>query len=368
MRKAFKYRIYLTHGQRRILEQQLEECRWVYNQVLAARRAAYAEGAPLGLYDTVNLLPDWKAERPTLKHVHSQVLQNICQRVHLSFESFFQRVKRGAEDVGYPRFKPLGRYDSITYPQYGNGVRLEGARLIVSKIGAVQVILHRPIEGTPKTATIRRCSTGKWYVCFSCECVEPSHLPETGLQVGIDVGLRTFATFSTGQEIANPRFFRREECALAKAQRRLSNEKQGASERAQRRKIVARVHERIAWRRGDFAHQHSRRIVNQFDLIAVEDLSVNQMLHNHCLAKSIADAAWSQFASLLAYKAAWAGRKYVAVNPAYTSQDCSSCGHRQPLSLSDRTYTCPCCGIVLDRDLNASLNILSVGQHTLASA
>ena len=233
------------------------------------------------------------------------------------------------------------------------------------------------MEGTPKTATISRSSTGKWYVCFSCECAEPAPLPETGRQVGIDVGLKTFATFSTGQEIATPRFFRGEEQALAKVQRRLSKEEKGTPERAKRRRVVARVHERIAWRRGDFAHQHSRRIADGYDLIAVEDLSVNRMTHTqhtqhtqhtHCLAKSIQDAAWSQFADRLSYKAAWAGRRYVAVNPAYTSQDCSSCGHRQALSLADRTYTCPCCGVVLDRDLNASLNILALGQQCLASA
>ena len=143
------------------------------------------------------------------------------------------------------------------------------------------------------------------------------------------MGLKTFATLSDGQEIANPRFFRREEHALAKVQRRLSKEEKGTPERAKRRRVVARVHERTRWRRGDFTHQHSRRIVNQFDLIAVEDLSVNRMVHNHCLAKSIHDAAWSQFADLLSYKAAWAGRRYVAVNPAYTSQDCSQCGHRK---------------------------------------
>ncbi len=132
------------------------------------------------------------------------------------------------------------------------------------------------------------------------------------------MGLRTFATLSTGREIANPRFFRAEEKALAKAQRRLSKEEKGTPERATRRHVVARVHERIAWRRSDFTHQHSRRIVNQFDLIAVEDLAVNRMTHTHCLAKSIQDAAWRQFTALIAYKAAWAGRQYVAVNPAYT--------------------------------------------------
>ena len=151
--------------------------------------------------------------------------------------------------------------------------------------GLVKLILHRPLEGTPKTATIcrRSSSTGKWYVSFACACAEPAPLPETGQQVGIDVGLKTFATLSTGAEIATPRFFRPEERALAKAQRRLSHEETGAPERRAQRKVVARVHERIAWRQGDFAHQHSRRIVNHFDLIAVEDLTVNRMVHNHCL-------------------------------------------------------------------------------------
>jgi putative transposase len=135
-----------------------------------------------------------------------------------------------------------------------------------------------------------------------------------------------------------------------------------------RRKVVARVHERIAWRRGDYAHQHSRRIVDTFDLIAVEDLSVNRMVHTQCLATSIHDAAWSQFADFLSYKAAWAGRRHVAVNPAYTSPDCSQCGHRQHLARSDRIYTCPCGGVVFDRDFNASLNMLRLGQQSLASA
>ncbi|MDQ2999083.1 MAG: transposase, partial [Chloroflexota bacterium] len=245
MRKTFKYRIYLTKGQRRILEQQLEECRWVYNQVLAARRDAYAEGAPLGLYDTVNLLPDWKAERPALKQVHSQVLQNICQRIHLAFESFFQRVKRGVEGVGFPRFKQLGRYDSITYPQYGNGVRLDANRLIVSKIGAVQVVLHRPIEGTPKTVTLTRSATSKWYVCISCE-TSAHPLPPTEQITGIDVGLASFATLSNGAQIENPRFYRRDEADLKRVQKRKDAAQNAANwpENAKQKLILGKIHER----------------------------------------------------------------------------------------------------------------------------
>ncbi len=370
MRKTFKYRLYPNKQQRRILAQQLEECRWLYNELLAARRDAWEQRqASVRLYDQQATLPLLKATRPALAAVQSQVLQNVAVRIDLAFQAFFRRVRAG-EKPGYPRFRGKWHYDSITYPQVPVGCKLdtETRRVRLHGVGQVKIIPHRPLEGVPKTATICRSSTDKWYVCLSCEWVEPSPLPATGQQVGIDVGLKTFATLSTGAEVANPRFFRAEEKALAKAQRRLSKEENDTPERAKRRKVVARVHERMAWRRGDFTHQHSRRIVDGFDLIAVEDLSVNRMVHNHCLAKSIHDAAWSQFTSLLSYKAAWADRKYVAVNPAYTSQDCSQCGHRPTRSLSDRTSACPCCGVVLDRDYNASLNSLRLGQQSLASA
>jgi putative transposase len=370
MRKTFQYRLFPTHAQQRLLDQQLEECRWLHNHLLAERQDAWEQRQEsLRLYDQQATLPALKAERPALAGVQSQVLQHVAVRIDLAFQAFFRRCKAG-ETPGYPRFRGKGRYDSLTFPQVPVGCKLEAGtqRLYVMHVGRIKLVYHRPLEGTPKTATVRRSRSGKWYVSFSCECAEPLPLPETGRQVGIDVGLKSFATLSSGDAIANPRFFGQEEQALAQAQRRLSKEEKGTPERAARRKVVARVHERVAWRRGDFAHQHSRHIVNRFDLIAVEDLAVNRMTHTQCLAKSIHDAAWSPFADLLAYKAAWAGRTFVAVNPAYTSQDCSQCGHRQPLSLSDRTYTCPCCGVVLDRDYNASLNILRVGQHSLASA
>jgi putative transposase len=294
-----------------------------------------------------------------LAGVHSQVVQNVAVRLDLAFQAYFRRVRAG-ETPWSPRFRGPGRYDSLTFPQAPVGCRLDGAeqRVRLANVGQVKVLLHRPLEGTRKTATVTRSSTGKWSVCFSCECAEPSPVPATGRQVGIDVGLKPFATLSAGQEIAKARFFRREEHALAQAHRRLSQEEQGTPERGKRRTVVARVHAHTRWRRGDFTHQHSRRIVNQCDVIAIKDVSVNRMVHNHCLAKSIRDAAWGQFAHLLSSTAAWAGRRCVAVNPAYTSQDCSQCGHRKTdHSLADRTYTCSCCGVVLYRDFNASLNM-----------
>jgi putative transposase len=183
--------------------------------------------------------------------------------------------------------------------------------------------------------------------------------------VGIDVGLKTFATLSTAEEIENPRFFRQEEKALAKVQRTHSKLAKGTPERRTHRKVVARVHERTRWRRDNFTHQQSRRIVDAFGLICVEDLHVNRMQHNHCLAKSIADAAWSAFFSQLSCKAEEAGRQFIKVNPAYTSQDCSRCHHRQKMPLSERMYHCPCCLLSMDRDLNASLNIKALGLQSV---
>jgi putative transposase len=370
MLRAFKFRLHPNRQQQRLLERQLEEFRWLYSHLLAERRDAWEQQQKsLRYYDQAMTLHILKATRPSLARVNTQALQNVAVRIDLAFKAYFRRVKAG-ETPGYPRFRGCGRYNSLTYPQAPSGCKLDtdGKRLRLHGVGSFKIILRRPMEGAPKTATITRCSTGKWYVCFSCECAEPPPLPASRQQAGIDVGLTTFATLSVGQHIANPRFFRQEERALAKVQRRLSKEEKGTPERVKRRCVVARVHECITWRRSDFTHQHSRRIVNNFDLIAVEDLSVNWMTHNHCLAKSIHDAAWGQFASLLAYKAAWAGRRFMAVNPAYTSQDCSQCGHRQTLTLAGRIYTCPCCGIILDRDYNAAKNTLALGQQCLASA
>ncbi len=369
MRKTFKYRLSPTKRQVKILSSQLEECRWLYNHFLGERKQAWEERQEgISLYDQQAELPALKADHPALKDVHSQITQNVAVRIDLAMQAFFRRVKEG-ETPGYPRFKGQGRYDSLTFPQVPSGCNLmeDGRHVYVSKVGDIKIVYHRVLEGVPKTATIKRSRTGKWYITFSCEW-EPTALPPTGKPVGIDVGLHTFATLSdvAADPIENPRFFREEEKALGRAQRKLSKEEKDTPKREKRRKVVARTHERITWRRENFAHQKSRAIVNTYDVIAVEDLSINRMVHTHCLAKSIYDAAWGQFAELIARKAAWAGRRYVAVNPAYTSQDCSLCHHRKSdLTLADRIYHCDCCGLTIDRDLNAAFNILALGLQCL---
>jgi putative transposase len=365
MKKTVVYRIYPTKKQLHRLEATLEECRWLYNHLLEARKTAYEQhGKSVSCSSQQATYPMLKEQRPSLNTVHSQVLQNVAVRVDLAFKAFFRRRKAG-EKPGYPRFKGHGRYDSFTYPQSGFSITHD-TRVCLSKIGSVKMVYHRPVKGKIKTCTIRRSSTGKWYVCFSVEC-EPERLPEAPSHVGIDVGLKTFATLSTGEEIENPRFFRKEEKALAKVQRKHSKLAKGSAERRKHRKAVARVHERIKFRRENFTHQQSRAIVDVSGFIAVEDVHVNRMTHNPCLAKSIADAAWSQFFDQLSHKAEEAGRTLVKVNPAYTSQDCSRCHHRQKMPLAERVYECPCCGLVIDRDLNAAKNILAVGLHSIGT-
>src|SRR5450755_3051855 len=362
MRKSFQYRLYPTKKQQRTLTTHLEECRLLYNHLLEMRKAAYErDGIFLSCFQQQRTYSVLKEERPSLRDVHSQVLQNVAVRVDLSFKAFFRRCKAG-EKAGYPRFKGDGRYDNMTYPQSGFTITQDD-RVCLSKIGTIKMVSHRQIIGTSKTCTVHRSSTNKWYVTFSVEC-EPQRLSDQPKQVGIDVGLKTFATLSTGEEIENPRFFRTEEKALARVQRKHSRLAKGTKERRRQRRVVARVHERTKWRRDNFTHQQSRKIVNQFGVICVEDLHVNRMVHTHCLAKSISDAAWSQFFDQLSCKAEEAGRVFIKVNPAYTTQDCSRCHHRQKMPLSERVYHCPCCFLVIDRDLNASYNILGLGLQS----
>jgi len=367
MHKSFKYRIYPTKSQRSRMERTLDLCRWVYNQTLAYRKNAWEQdNKSVSKFETYNKLPEWKVEKPELTEVHSQVLQNAQERVDLAFKAFFRRVKSG-EKPGYPRFKGKGRYDSFTYPQ--SGFKLLSGKLRLSKIGDIKIKLHRPIEGKIKRLTIRRTSTGKWFACFSVEIDDPLKPPwKDGSMVGIDVGLESFATLSNGEKIDNPRFFRSEEKALAKAQKRLSKCEKGSPERRKALKVVQRIHERIANRRYDFAHQISNQLVSKYGLIAFEDLSIKNMLQNHNLAKSISDAAWRMLVTVTSYKAESAGSIVVLVDPRNTSQLCSRCGLKVPKSLSDRVHECPQCGLVMDRDENAAINILRLGLQSLPKA
>ena len=346
--RSFKYRIFPSHAQITRMNGMLALLCELYNAALQERRDAYRlERKTIRYIDQQNQLPEIKEIRPELKEIHSQVLQDVLRRLDKAFQAFFRRVKERTGRAGFPRFRSHKRYDSFTYSQ--SGFALKDGCLRLSKIGGVKIKLHRPLEGKVKTLTITRSATGKWYACFVVE-VEPQPLPENDRAVGIDVGLSHFATLSTGEQIANPRFFRTDEKAVAKAQRR------------EKRKAARRIHERIANRRRDFAHQLSHALVSLYGAIFFEKLTIQGMVKNHCLAKSISDAAWNQLVNFTRYKAANAGAVCSQVDPRGTSQRCAGCGAVVLKDLSQRIHNCSC-GLRLDRDHNAALNILALGLH-----
>lgn len=342
-----------------LLTETVETCRRLYNHALGERKAAYQErGESIGFARQSAGLPSLKRESPSLSRVYAQVLQDVLRRVDRAFQAFFRRVKAG-EKPGYPRFKGKGWYDSFTYPQWGNGVKLDGGRLILSKIGAIRLHKDRPLEGKPKTCTVVRKADG-WYAHIVC-AEQPKSLPPAGKAVGIDVGLESFATLSDGTQIANPRYYRAAERKLKQAQRRLSRRVKGSNRYHKARALFAKAHLKVKRARQDFAHKIARALVNTYDHIAVEQLNIRGMLRHHPLAKSISDAGWGRFLRILIAKAASAGRVVVEVNPAGTSQVCAQCGESVPKRLAVRWHSCPYCGCELHRDHNAALNILKKG-------
>jgi len=354
MLKTYKYRLYPNKEQSQKLHQTCFLCSLVYNQFLEERRDAWEIGKrSLTTYEQINSLPYKKEEANQLKEVFSQVLQDVGCRVDKTFKAFFRRVKT-SEKPGYPRFKPARRYDSFTYPQAG--FAFNDNKLVLSKIGEVKIKLHRPLDGEVKTLTIHR-QNGKWYACFSVE-VEIKKLPTINKACGIDVGLEKFATLSTGETFENPRKLRKAEKKLKKHQRQLSKKKKGSTRRKKAVWKLARCHEKVANQRRDTHHKVARKLINQYDTIAVEDLQIKNMVKNHHLAKSIGDAGWGNFVLILTSKAESAGRKVIKVNPKGTSQICSECGTEVKKKLSQRWHNCPTCKLSIDRDINAAINIL----------
>ncbi|SHF49122.1 transposase, IS605 OrfB family, central region [Desulforamulus putei DSM 12395] len=354
MLKTYKYRLYPTKEQSHKMHEICFLCSLVYNQFLEERREAWEIfGVSLSCYEQIKALPIKKEDDPRLKQVFSQVLQDVARRVDKTFRAFFRRVKAG-ETPGYPRFKPAQRYNSFTYPQ--SGFSLKDNRLVLSKIGPVKIKLHRPMDGKVKTLTIRR-QNGKWYACFSVE-IDAVPLPPTGKVCGIDMGLEKFLTTSNGEMFHNPRQLRQAEKKLKQHQRRVSRRKKGSNRRKKAVRDLARCHEKVANQRRDLHHKVACSLVNRYDMIAIEDLQVKNMTQNHHLAKSIADAGWGNFRLILTSKAESAGRKVVEVDPKHTSQLCSRCGAEVKKKLSQRWHHCPACGLSIDRDVNAAINIL----------
>ena len=339
------------------MQDALDACRWVYNKTLGVRRGAWENNREsLSLYDTHNLLVGWKQEEPWLaRQAFSQSLQNAQMRVDLAFKAFFRRVKAG-EKPGYPRFRGADRYDSFAFPQGGFGL-IDDGHLRISKVGIVKIKLHRPIDGKVKTLTVRRNRLGYWYASLAAE-TGPRRLRPTDKCVGIDLGLTTFATMSDGSKIERMRWFRRDQKDLARAQRKKSP------------RAVRHIHHRISNRRNDFSHKESRKLVNKYQIIVFEDLNIAGMQSGNwkTINKGISDVAWAQFVQHTVAKAEEAGRTVVLVDPKNTSQMCSGCGQIVKKDLRIRVHDCPHCGLRIDRDLNASINILRRGLASLGES
>jgi putative transposase len=306
-------------------------------------------------------LPEIKKLIPDYKQVGSQVLQDAVQRVDHAFKHFFRRVKRG-DQPGYPRFKGREYYKSLTFKQAGYQFKGKGRVKLQGIPGHVKFFESRPIQGDIKTVTLKRDSCGDWFLIFSCDNVPSDPLPKTGKEIGIDLGLMKFLTTSDNQHAPNPRFLRKNEKNLRIEQRKLAKKKRAGSNRSKQKLRVAKLHRKIARSREDYHFKLAHYLVSHYDTIHVENLNVKNMIQDGKLNKSIQDAAWASFVSILLFKAEKAGKEVVLVDPKNTSQACSNCGSLPEIkkTLKDREHSCDC-GLVLDRDHNAALNILNKG-------
>ncbi len=338
--------------------QVLNTCRHWYNMCLEERKWAYKlEGRGVTKSQQEKTAICYRAGFPKAQIVFSQTMQSVCDDVDKAFQAFFRRVKAG-EKSGYPRFKSRNRFNSFVFKQFGVGARLDGRRLKLYGIGRVRVRWHRPIEGRIKTVRIVH-RAGKWYAAFSCEIPETLPLLKTNCAVGIDVGIASLITTSDGEKVAHPAYYRQAQSELRRRQRKLARAKRGSNNRKKALRWVQAQHEHIANQRKDYLHKLSTQLVQNNDRIALEDLRVRNMVRNRHLSKSILDSGWSVFRQLLTYKAESAGREIAFVDPAYTSKSCSNCGALfQNFTLSVRWVECAC-GLSLDRDHNAAINVLS---------
>ena len=367
MKRTYQFRLYPTTPQAIILTQWLTTCRLLYNNSLAERKNAWDTQKHSVTYgEQASQLKDAKQTNPFLQTVHSQVLQDVLRRLDKTFKNFFRRIKKG-EKAGYPRFKGKYRYDSFTYPQSGFALDYHHKKLRLSKIGAITIKLHRsiPAEGEIKTCTIKR-DVDYWYACFSIALPTPD--PESQQRaiqsaIGVDVGLKSLLTLHTGDTIDNPRWLRHSEKQLAKEQRRKDRKVKGSCNRHKQNRKVAQLHRKIRNQRKDFHHKLSRKLVDSYDLIVYETLTITNMVKNHHLAKSISDAGWGQLMCFTEYKAEEAGTVVEYVSAYNTTQRCSRCGKLVPKTLATRIHRCPYCGLVLARDHNSAITVLHRSTH-----
>ena len=353
--KAYKFRIYPDSDQALLIVKTIGCSRFVFNHFLAERSSAYeSEKRTLSYSNCSAMLTQLKKELTWLSEVDSTALQSSLRFLDDSFKRFFSRQN------DYPRFKSRKNpVQSYTSKFTNNNIAVEDSFIKLPKLGLVRFSKSREVDGRIISATVSRKPSGKFFVSLLAE-TEVSELPKTEIACGVDVGLKDFAVLSDGSGHTNPRFFRSLEAKLAKEQRILSRRVKYSSNWYKQKLNVARVHEKIANTRADYLHKLSTDIVKNHDIIGIEDLQVSNMLKNKRLSKAISEVSWSQFKKLLEYKAVWYGKKVITVSRTFaSSQLCSACNYQNKAvkNLSVRTWTCPSCNAVHDRDINASINL-----------
>ena len=357
MYRRYLYRIYPTRQQTEALAAQLEEARVLYNAALQERRDAYRKtGRSIHMYEQFASLKTMRADG-SLSLPNHQTAQDVLRRLDKAFVAFFRRIKTG-ETPGYPRFKNRARYQSFTFPTYGNGCKLlNTGRLRLQGVGCVKIKLHRPLTGTIKTVTIKQ-DTGRWYVTFSVEC-SPSPLPPSESAIGIDVGIEAFATLSDGTRIPNPRLLKNSLARLRCAARKVARRKRGGRRRRKAVHLLQRIHTKIRNQRKDFHHKTARSLVAQYGRIFFEDLNIKGLARSF-LAQSIHDVGWAAFLRILIDKAESANREVEGQVAAGTSQRCP-CGVPVRKTLNERWHYCEACGLSVCRDHASALEVLRLG-------
>ena len=355
MLKAYKYRIYPDAEQMQFFAKCFGCVRFVYNRMLSDRIEHYnLTGKSLN-----NTPAQYKSEFTWLKEVDSLALANAQMNLNTAYRNFFRDKSNG-----FPKFKSKknNNFSYTTNNQKGT-VYVENGYIKLPKLKSpVKIRQHRSFEGVIKSCTISKAPSGKYHISILVE-TEIQKLPASDMRVGIDVGIKDFAVLSNGESYKNPKHLRKSEKRLAKLQRDLSRKQIGSSNRNKARIKVAKLHEKIANQRMDFLHKKSTEIIRKNQAIIIEDLKVKNLMKNHNLAKSIAEVSWSRFREMLDYKSRWYGRELIIAPPDYpSSQLCSDCGNRssQTKDLACRVYICPECGLEIDRDYNASLNLLKL--------
>lgn len=357
MLKAYKYKLEPTTEQKILIEKHIGSCRYIYNWALSLKVKSYEEtGKSLSQFDINKRITSLKVENKWLSEVNSQSLQGMTRNLESAFTRFFREKK------GFPNYKskknPVQSFPVLQH----YSVDFENNTVKLPKIGIVKAVLHRIFEGELKTATVSKSCTGKYYISILVDNGKDHPTKETFSEtttIGVDVGIKDFAVLSSGEKIENPKYLKSSLKRLKVLQKRVSRKQKGSKNREKAKQRLAKLHERITNQRNDFQHKLSFRLVSENQAIALETLNVKGMQKNHHLAQAIGDSAWSSFVTKLEYKSEWFGKTVLRIGQFEpSSKTCHVCGyHKSDLTLKDREWTCPDCKTVLDRDINAAINI-----------